>query len=141
MNKLALLITLVACLLNGIAQTGEIGINITNIAVYKGGVINIGVYQENGFPDFGKQVAYKVENVTDPKTRVLLKDIAPGNYAVAVFQDANSDGVLNKNIWGAPTEPYGFSRNNYGKGGPPDFENVSFILEADKRIDLTINLK
>lgn len=41
--------------------------------------------------------------------------------AIAAFQDENRNGVLDKNAFGIPTEPYGFSNNPPSTFGPPSF--------------------
>lgn len=45
-----------------------------------------------------------------------------GEYAVAVFEDQNRDGKLNRDLFGIPKEPYGFSNNARGSFGPPKLE-------------------
>jgi uncharacterized protein (DUF2141 family) len=61
---------------------------------------------------------------------VVLKDLPAGEYAFAVFHDANSNAKLDKNMFGMPTEPYGFSNNALGNMGPPSFEQARFTLPA-----------
>jgi len=45
-------------------------------------------------------------------------ELLAGDYAVAVFHDANRNGDLDRNIIGLPTEAYGFSNGARGKYGP-----------------------
>jgi len=71
----------------------------------------------------------------------VFKTVPVGKYAIVVFQDENMDGKLNKNLFGAPKEPYGFSKNKYGMFGSPEFKDVSFEVENEKNISLTINLE
>jgi uncharacterized protein (DUF2141 family) len=63
-------------------------------------------------------------------TQVVIKDLPEGTYAFAVFHDANSNGKMDKNIVGIPTEDYGFSNNAMGKMGPPSFNDAKFVLPA-----------
>ena len=49
-----------------------------------------------------------------------IRNVEPGEYAVAVFQDLNGNGRIDRPFF-IPTEPYGFS-NDIGRGGPPRFE-------------------
>ena len=79
--------------------------------------------------------------VTTSEATVTLKDIPAGTYAIAVIQDKNSDGEHNTNLFGSPTEPYGFSNNVYGRFGPPDFEDVSIVIENGKILSITVNLE
>ncbi len=64
-------------------------------------------------------------------------DLPPGRYAVAAFQDLNGNGVLDTNLLGIPTEPYGFSRNAIGNLGPPSFEAAAIAMDGQ---DLTISI-
>jgi uncharacterized protein (DUF2141 family) len=48
-----------------------------------------------------------------------------GLYGLAVYQDANRDGRLNRNIVGLPTEPVAFSNNAVIRFGPPSFDDAA----------------
>ncbi|AWN43888.1 DUF2141 domain-containing protein [Methylobacterium durans] len=59
------------------------------------------------------------------RQRFVLRDVAPGTYALAAFQDMNGNGRLDRTPLGLPLEPYGFS----GEGGRiarPDFARAAF---------------
>lgn len=62
--------------------------------------------------------------------KVVFKDLPEGEYAFAVFHDANANGKMDKNLLGIPTEDYAFSNNALGKMGPPSFVNARFALPA-----------
>ena len=49
-----------------------------------------------------------------------IQDVEPGDYAIAVFQDLNGNGRIDRPFF-IPSEPYGFS-NGAGRRGPPRFE-------------------
>ena len=123
------------------AQTGTVDVKVTQIDVKEGGKIKIGIYDSKGFPFLGKEVAGIDIEVKGTSATYVFKNIPADKYAIAVFQDSNVDGKLNKNMFGVPKELYGFSNNKYGKFGPPDFEDVSFDVKEDASISLTINLK
>jgi uncharacterized protein (DUF2141 family) len=123
------------------AQTGTIKVTINQIDVESGGKVKIGVYEAQGFPVVGQglqEVDLPVEGET---SRHLFKNLSAGRYAVAVFQDANNNDRLDKNLFGVPKEPYGFSKNIFGTFGPPDFEEVSINLRSGDSIMLTISLE
>lgn len=64
-----------------------------------------------------------------------IKDLPPGRYAVVVFQDMNGNGRLDRGLFNIPNEPYGFSEDARGNGGPPEFRDAAFDLpEAGARI-------
>jgi uncharacterized protein (DUF2141 family) len=123
------------------AQTGTVAVKVTQIDVKEGGKIKIGIYDSKGFPLLGKEIDGIDIEVKETSATYVFKNIPAGKYAIAVFQDSNVDGELNKNMFGVPKEPYGFSNNKYGRFGPPNFEDVSFDVKEDTSISLTINLK
>lgn len=63
-------------------------------------------------------------------TTVIIKDLPEGEYAFAVFHDANSNGKMDRNVLGIPTEDYAFSNNALGKMGPPSYASAKFALPA-----------
>lgn len=57
--------------------------------------------------------------------------VPAGRYAVASFQDVNSDGRLNfGGMMGAPSEPWGYSRGARGVMGPPRFSDAAVSVAA-----------
>ena len=66
--------------------------------------------------------------------------LAPGEYAIAVFHDANENEVLDRHSLGFPIEAYGFSNNARGKFGPPPYEKITFRVEQDP-VKIKIQLK
>ena len=45
-------------------------------------------------------------------------DVPAGVYGLAVFHDRNGNQILDRNLFGIPTEPYDFSRNYIGFKAP-----------------------
>ena len=62
--------------------------------------------------------------------QVEIKDLPPGDYAYALYHDANGNGKLDTNLLGIPSEDYAFSNNAMGKFGPPNFAAARFQLPA-----------
>lgn len=54
-------------------------------------------------------------------------EVAPGTYAVAAFQDQNSNGRLDRTGLGLPQEPYGLS-GGAGQRARPTFAEAAFSL-------------
>ena len=63
--------------------------------------------------------------------------VKPGTYAVSTFHDENSNGKLDTNLLGIPTEGVGASNNAKGHFGPPKFDDAKFRFEGG-RLDLKI---
>lgn len=63
------------------------------------------------------------------KVTLQFADLPPGDYALTAFLDENSNSKLDSNLFGLPTEPYGFSRNARAMAGPPPFADATFRVE------------
>lgn len=93
------------------------------------GKIRVGVFADAAtFPKTDQVLAGKVVDATPGEATVVFAGLAPGTYAVSAFQDKNGDTRLNRNLFGMPTEPYGFSRGARGRTGPPSFDDAKFEL-------------
>ncbi|MBL7963267.1 MAG: DUF2141 domain-containing protein [Flavobacteriales bacterium] len=68
------------------------------------------------------------EPATYPTTRLTIADLPPGQWAIKVFVDDNTNGKLDTNILGIPTEPYGFSNNAMRPMGPPYLADATFTV-------------
>jgi uncharacterized protein (DUF2141 family) len=66
----------------------------------------------------------------------FLFDVPEGKYAVRYYHDENINGEMETNMFGKPTEGYGFSNNVTGKFGPPPFNKWLFDLKENKKIIL-----
>lgn len=64
---------------------------------------------------------------------VEVPDMPEGDYAVSLFLDRNSNGKLDTNPLGMPTEPYAFSNDAAGAYGPPRYEQARFSVQGDTR--------
>jgi uncharacterized protein (DUF2141 family) len=66
-------------------------------------------------------------------------DIASGTYALAVIHDENSNGKLDTNWLGIPTEGYGFSNDAKALLGAPSFAAANFAYDG-RNLELTSRL-
>jgi len=76
----------------------------------------------------------------DARPSAVFAGLAPGNYAVTVFQDTNGNRRLDTNLVGIPLEPYGFSQNAVGNMGRPEFAAAAVALAEDGE-SLTIEIE
>jgi len=73
---------------------------------------------------------------------IVFDGLPKGQYAVSLFYDYDSDGELDSNLIGIPTEAFGFSNQAKPRFGPPAWEAASFSLEENLTIEIgleTIN--
>jgi uncharacterized protein (DUF2141 family) len=78
-------------------------------------------------------LSQKVEMV-EGVAQWVFGGVAPGRYAVKSFADQNGNARLDANLFGMPTERYGFSNNARGRMGPPGFDAAAVELDADRSI-------
>ena len=107
------------------------------------GVVLISLFKDgNGYPDdaskaVGKEKGYIVEK----SATIIFKNVAPGNYAIAILHDENNNQKMDKTILGIPKEGYGFSNNVSGAFGPPSYKKASFIHKASAPTEILIKAK
>ena len=83
----------------------------------------------------------EVKEITiDNKEVVVIEfeKVPDGIYAVSVIHDENSNGDLDANFVGMPTEPYGFSNDARGMFGPASFNESKFSLSGNKTIEIKV---
>jgi uncharacterized protein (DUF2141 family) len=73
-----------------------------------------------------------------PSLRFVFPQVPPGTYAVAVFQDVNGNGRLDRTPLGLPLEPYGFS-NDAGRLRRPNFPAAAVeVGESDVQVGVRL---
>ena len=75
----------------------------------------------------------------DGRDEYLLKDVAPGEYALLVYFDENGNDRIDKNFIGIPKEPLGFS-NKYRPKGPPSYRRAAFQIKQDEVMVFDVEL-
>lgn len=75
------------------------------------------------------------------KANFSLELPGSGEYVFAAFQDINNNGVLDRNLMGVPTEPYGFGAAPPSKWREPAFNEVSTRIKLGEAATATIHLK
>jgi uncharacterized protein (DUF2141 family) len=116
----------------------DLTVSVTNIQHAKG-KISFGLFRkQDSFPVKGKQFKGVLIDTKKPSTKYTFENLADGQYAVAIFHDENENGIMDKNMFGAPTEAYGFSRNARGTFSAPSFEEAKIDLKESKSIEIWI---
>ena len=116
----------------------KLTLHITNIQDVRGR-LQVGIYDnKNDFPKEGKEFKRCYIKVDANEVKYTVQDMPPGDYAIAIYHDANTDGQCNSNFLGVPTECYGFSNNVKPFLSAPSFNATKFSLTKDRL--LTIKL-
>ncbi len=119
-------------------QNNDLTIVITNIKKVCG-IIQIGIYnKKENFPKIGKEFRKLSVKVEGKEFKYTVKDLPPGNYAIALYHDYNSDGTCNTNLIGVPTESYGFSNNIKPFLSAPSFQDTKFSHLKKSAVYITL---
>lgn len=111
------------------AAAADLQLNVGPLANAQGSLM-VAIY--NSAATFRKD-AVQQQKITAVPGRIAVKfsNLVPGDYAVALFHDANDNGKLDSNLFGIPQEPYGFSRIDRALMGAPGWDDVKFSLPAE----------
>ncbi len=112
-------------------------VEIDNIKQTDGKVMRIAVNKKGDFLNDDTPFRYAVVEVKGNKISETFK-LPAGDYAVSVYHDLNSNGKLDKNIFGAPNEPYAFSRNYKPVFRAPRFDEVKVQLNGDRKSTISL---
>lgn len=63
-------------------------------------------------------------------TRVTIGNLPPGHYAVQAYLDENSNGKVDRGLFGIPKEGIGFSNDAKIRLGPPKFADAAFAFNG-----------
>lgn len=127
------LLVLLACTTH--ARAADIVMSVSDLP--SSGFVVAQLYDSaNAFGDFRdpvKQVAIPIVSGADYRVR----DVAGGRYALLVYIDENSNGVLDQNFIGIPTEALWLS-NDYRPKGPPSYERAAFTFDGKEDLELNV---
>ena len=115
-------------------------IKIPNIK-NQSGSIHVALYDDSdNFPEEqGKKLGLKKTiNEVLEQGGIILKNLSPGSYAIAIYHDENDNNKFDK-LLSIPLEKYGFSNDAPVFLGPPSFSDASF--ELNKNVNSTISIK
>lgn len=131
--------TLSVLLAAAAVHAGDLTLAVT-IPEQRQGEVRAAVFDKaEGFPR-GTPLRTATAPAVQGKATLQFTGLPPGNYALTAFLDENSNSKLDNNLFGLPTEPYGFSRNARGMAGPPPFADAAIRVE-DAALQHTFDLK
>lgn len=113
---------------------GDLVINLENIKKPKG-MIWLALYDSEETLFVKKKSILKGVEVNEKgDITVVMDEVQFGTYALAIFHDENSNGELDKNFFGIPTEPYAFARPPKSKWRAPYFEELTFSFNKTNQV-------
>ncbi|MDA7922147.1 DUF2141 domain-containing protein [Verrucomicrobiales bacterium] len=114
-------------------------VRVTEIPGVKGDLL-VGIYDSpESFTDSPMEISPKVELKRLEDQAFVFNDLKPGKYAIAVIQDLNQNGKLDRNFLGMPKEPIAFSVIKKIPKGKPKFEACAFEV-GEEPVELVIPL-
>lgn len=133
------LISLILLMFTQVETTYNLTIVIDGMSSSEGKV-NLGMFNsEVGFPEREHIYQYKIVKSSETAVTVVFENLPKGEYAIAAYHDKNSNTYLDKNIFGYPTENFGFTNNARRAMSSPSFDEAKIVL--DKNITTHITLK
>lgn len=107
------------------SQAAELSVSLDNPPAM--GTVSFLLFDSpNAFGDLRDPVKTITRTLDDRKV-YRIEDVPPGEYALMVYHDENSNERIDKNFVGIPKEPLGFS-NRYQPKGPPSYSRAAFVL-------------
>ena len=121
------------------AHAGDLTLAVT-VPDQRQGAVRAALFDKaEGFPR-GTPIRTATAPADQGKATLQFAGLPPGDYALTAFLDENGNNKLDANLFGMPTEPYGFSRNARGMTGPPSFADAAFRME-DSALQQSFDLK
>ena len=96
-------------------------VEVHNVRVFTGAVYVAIFKPGKDFPE-GKPIEGKKVDASHERVQIAFS-VEPGEYAIAVYHDENSNGKMDKRIFGIPKEPFGFSNDFRPKLSAPKFSD------------------
>ena len=102
------------------------------------GLVKVGLYNSDGtfLKSTYKSITSEIKNKS---TTVTFVGIPKGEYGISTYQDENSNGKLDKNMMGIPSEDFACSNDAKGFMGPPKYEDAKFNIDKNSKIDIKFN--
>lgn len=140
MNKTISLTLAVTLALGGVstAQSETVLLSINTASAQ--GDVRAAVYANADAFDQGEVVSGVTVPAKAGSTKMTISGLEAGTYGIALFHDLNGNGELDRNLFGAPSEPYGFSSNPIIKFSAPKFDAFTFEFNGNPMtLNITLN--
>ncbi len=105
------------------------------------GVVRLGLYNsKDNYEGKGKAYRGEKDSIENKQATFIFYALPYGKYAIKVYHDENSNGMIDRDSFGIPTEAYGFSNNASGAFGPADYNDAKFLFNKNKTaIKITVH--
>lgn len=132
--KVIIILFLISITQIGYSQVYSINLKVENITKVKGNVL-IAIYNSKvSFLEDKISFRKYKETVKDKTMEVSVRNLPKGEYSIALYHDINSNGKMDRNFIGIPSEHYGFSNITSIIFSRPSFDETKFLLKSDTSI-------
>lgn len=131
-KKITLAVMVVGACMSAQAADKQIEFHIEGIQLgdeeQTNGTLYIQLFKGEQNYQEGKPAVATMVKPTSDMAVVNFQNLEAGEYAVRFFHDQNDNGELETNLFGLPTEGYGFSNNARPDFGPVKYKQAKFTL-------------
>lgn len=104
------------------------------------GMLRAAVFDSQEAFDANETIAVGMGPAVEGVTEVRVENLKAGTYGIAIFHDLNGNEVLDRNLMGAPNEPFGFSTNPQIQFSAPSFDDFMFEFAGEQaEINIMLN--
>ena len=114
-------------------KKARITLDIRGISKSEGKVYIAAYRRTDAFPSMEGRFKSWIIDARSNSTEAVM-EIPADTYSIAVFHDLNNNGKMDKNLFGVPTEIYGFSNNARSTFSAPKFEAAAFELKHERKL-------
>ena len=129
------------CFVQQILAQGSVTVHVKPVQDAKG-EISVALYRKpSDFPHPVRVYVAQTPKAVKGTNIIRFTNLPAGNYAAAAYHDENGNKKLDKNIFGAPTEPYGFSNDARRLMSAPSFDEARFEIRNNEESEIHIQIK
>ena len=129
------------CFVQQILAQGSVTVHVKPVQDAKG-EISVALYRKPAdFPHPVRVYVAQTPKAVKGTNIIRFTNLPAGNYAAAAYHDENGNKKLDKNIFGAPTEPYGFSNDARRLMSAPSFDEARFEIRNNEESEIHIQIK
>jgi uncharacterized protein (DUF2141 family) len=134
-----LLLFILSFITTGVFAQHNVSLSIQGVTSEKGNICFAIYNDEDSFLKFDKVYKFGSEKAVKGKTAFNITDLPEGDYAIAIFHDANGNKNLDTNMLGIPKEQIAFSKGKMKMFGPPKYKECVFTVNSNMEMNISLN--
>lgn len=124
---------------NMVLAQHNLSLNVDGVESEKGNICFAVYTDQNSFLKFDRVYKSGSEKAVKGHTAIEISDLPDGDYAIAIFHDANGNKNLDTNMLGIPKEQIAFSKGKMKMFGPPKFDECVFTLNSNMEMKIMLH--